>query len=507
MTKKIFFSIIIPAKANTHPALLKICLTALRKQSYKNFEVIIVTPDTIPHQLHQSIKREKIATLIQGNYGKSAARNIGTKHATGNYLLHIDVDYVLHPTILALAVSVIKKTHTKAIILHERIAAGGSIWQQARALERNIVVDDLVLSAPQLIEKKLFERIGGFDERVDALDDWGIALKLAKMGIIPERIPPLTQVYEPTNFFTIWQHRFHKGRYLPILKKIYGDIPQTDIRARWESYHNNGLYLLKHPHITAALGLLKCADLIPFLLGTLFPIHLTDTTDIYQHQEIARQFDTENKRSQSAAYKQYRETGALLTLLGSRSGSILELGAGTGRITQLLTKKGWPVLPTDISPAMLSQLQKKKGLPTPQLITTTKLPFRKNKFAYVIAMRVIWHIMDDTTRELFLAEAIRTAKRSVIMDFTNKQKYNNFFLRFFLYTFSPSFFNQSYYFTLDEIQKLAKKNNAVIEEIIPLEVLPPVAIPVRFFPLLAKAEILLSRIIPPGRFMIKLTLQ
>ena len=163
-----YFSIIIPVKKNPNIIFIIKCLNSIRKQIYKNNEIIFVTDIETSKIIRPLLKFGTKEYIKIGNWTKSQARNKGASLAKGLYLLHIDIDYQLPPSILSLAYAEIQNNTTKAIILHEKIASSKNIWQQARQFEREIVVDDLVLSSPQLIQKKLFHEIDGFDERDDA---------------------------------------------------------------------------------------------------------------------------------------------------------------------------------------------------------------------------------------------------------------------------------------------------------------------------------------------------
>ncbi|OGM04421.1 hypothetical protein A2124_05500 [Candidatus Woesebacteria bacterium GWB1_37_5] len=70
---------------------------------------------------------------------------------------------------------------------------------------------------------------------------------------------------------------------------------------------------------------------------------------------------------------------------------------------------------------MLAVYQKKiaknNNLPTPLLVKSEQLPFKNNSFDSVIAMRVFWHITNAAKREKFFNEAVRVAKKYIIMDF------------------------------------------------------------------------------------------
>src|SRR3972149_3809397 len=218
MKKVPFFSIIIPVSKSGNRTLLNKCLNHLSKQDYKRFEVILVEE-------------------AKNNLSKSQARNYGAKKAKGKFLVHIDIDYVLASSMLQKCSKLIDRKKALTIILRENVADPINIWQKARWLEKEILSQNRFLSTPQVIEKKLFDEIGGFDEEVDALDDWVLNIKLAREGIKSYEISnPLTTVYESTRIIEVIKRRFKKGRYLKPFKEKYGTVPQTAILPTLKLY-------------------------------------------------------------------------------------------------------------------------------------------------------------------------------------------------------------------------------------------------------------------------------
>jgi ubiquinone/menaquinone biosynthesis C-methylase UbiE/glycosyltransferase involved in cell wall biosynthesis len=507
MKSSLFFSIIIPAKSHTALSEITPCLSSLKNQTYKYFDVTIVTDQQTAKKFKPLTKKYPFLSLSIGNYSKAQARNKGASQTNGMYLIHLDVDYILDPQTLEQCHVAITKQNAKAVVIHETIV-GNTLWQKARKLERQINLEDDPLSAPQCLERKLFEEIKGFDEQAGDLDDWGLYLKLQSKKRKTIHLPPLAQVHEPTNFLKIFRHRYRKGQYLPILKQKYGNILQIRPADRLYWYKKNWKLLFHDPQVTTCLFLLKIFDYIPFFLGTFNPIATQNFTNPYAEQHVATGFDLE-QQSVAAKYKNYSEITALIKLLGKPTGKILELGAGTGRITQQLTNKNYKVTPSDISAAMLTEL-KTKHLPKPILITdSSKLPCKDNQFDSVISMRVIWHIMYENKREEFFAEAARVCSGSIILDLSNKQKYQSPFVQFVIRRISPSFFSNTHYFSWQEIEDLALKNNLHIQNRIPLEVLAPAILiffpSEKFFPFISQLEHLFVPIIPPGRYLIKFT--
>lgn len=96
------FSIIVPVW-NVEKYIDK-CLKSIEKQSYKNFEVIVVndgSPDNSQKIINKYIKKDKrFKSYIKDNGGLSDARNHGVKYATGEYIIFIDSDDYIEKDLL-----------------------------------------------------------------------------------------------------------------------------------------------------------------------------------------------------------------------------------------------------------------------------------------------------------------------------------------------------------------------------------------------------------------------
>ncbi len=91
------YSIIIPVY-NVEKYLKK-CLDSVVKQTFKDYEIIIVNDGTKDNSM--DIAKDYDATIIyQENQGLSAARNTGVRYAKGEYLIFLDSDDYWEPKLL-----------------------------------------------------------------------------------------------------------------------------------------------------------------------------------------------------------------------------------------------------------------------------------------------------------------------------------------------------------------------------------------------------------------------
>lgn len=111
------------------------------------------------------------------------------------------------------------------------------------------------------------------------------------------------------------------------------------------------------------------------------------------------------------------EQNKLLPLLGTiKNKEILEVGAGTGRLTTQLIHFGARLTALDISPQMLEILKKKNSKLKTIVGDAESLPFADNTFDMVIAVFLIVHLKDP---KIFFDEAYRVLKDGGCLVITN----------------------------------------------------------------------------------------
>ena len=109
------------------------------------------------------------------------------------------------------------------------------------------------------------------------------------------------------------------------------------------------------------------------------------------------------------------EQGELIPLLGALAGKkVLDVGAGTGRLSLPLANRGAHVTALDVSPKMLG-LIKNTNI---QIVVgeAESLPFENNTFDIVTAAFLIVHLKDPTR---FFDEAYRVLKDGGVLAITN----------------------------------------------------------------------------------------
>lgn len=111
MDKKVMISIIIPTY--NIEKYVKQCVDSILKQSYKDYEIIIVddgSTDSTLELLHREYDSNKyIQIYTQNNQGSGIARNLGLEKSNGKYIMFIDGDDWIEPKMLEAYINIINK--------------------------------------------------------------------------------------------------------------------------------------------------------------------------------------------------------------------------------------------------------------------------------------------------------------------------------------------------------------------------------------------------------------
>lgn len=118
------------------------------------------------------------------------------------------------------------------------------------------------------------------------------------------------------------------------------------------------------------------------------PMPSGDKRAFYAQPEVVAAYDQQRFGSPSGSWVNERELALIESLLPS-TGQVLDLGAGTGRLSQRLSLHGYQVVALDSSLAML-QVTSQASVPVIQA-DGFELPFQPGSFDAVAALRIAFH--------------------------------------------------------------------------------------------------------------------
>ncbi len=192
---------------------LREALVSIRNQTYPNVEVILVEdgPATLQEMLQSEFGDLDLKYFPLGeNHGRSYAGTFGMAKSTGRYLRFLDEDDLLFAHSVETAVSFILKNKEKIKLVYDlayevptEVVSEDPL--QYKEYGYNVVIDEDFSRANlfhhnyipiqcALFDRELYETCGGFDERLEVLEDWDLWIRYS-METDFLKIPMVTSLY------------------------------------------------------------------------------------------------------------------------------------------------------------------------------------------------------------------------------------------------------------------------------------------------------------------------
>ncbi|MDH5266301.1 MAG: glycosyltransferase [Candidatus Bathyarchaeota archaeon] len=163
---------------------LEECLRSVRAQTYPNIEVVIV--DNYSTDRTREITQKYGARVVFCKGIRSKDRNVGAGLAKGEFILSVDSDMELTPSVVSECVAR-AESGFEAVIIPE-VSVGEGFWTRCKALEKNCYVGDDLIEAARFFKKVVFESVGGYDPQLEAGEDWDLNQRVRRSGFRIGRI-------------------------------------------------------------------------------------------------------------------------------------------------------------------------------------------------------------------------------------------------------------------------------------------------------------------------------
>lgn len=243
MTPKL--SIIIPVY--NEQLCIENCLVSLKKQTYKNREIIVVD-DGSTDKTSEILKKYQILKLTQYHKGPGTARNLGASKSSGEILVFVDADMTFEKNFLDELTKPIRKNKTIGTFSkNELVSNKDNIWSICWNINRNVskekmLPDDYPNTAPvfRAILKSEFIKVNGFSTSGEYTDDWSLSRKL---GVFSNNAPGA--VYYHQNPSTL-NEAYNQARWIGKSEFISGNIVKK-LRS----------ILIFNPFVSLTVGLIK----------------------------------------------------------------------------------------------------------------------------------------------------------------------------------------------------------------------------------------------------------
>ena len=167
-------------------------LESLRAQSFQDWECIVIddgSTDSSSAIVESLAKKDsRIKFLQQENAGPSKARNAGLKQAGGKYIHFLDSDDVIQASAYQQFLSAFEN-HPEADVIYcgwKNTSEPGEIYSQVDPL--NQLTFEILARKNQfaihsiMTKKEALDEVGYFDEKLRAVEDWDLWLRLSRIG-------------------------------------------------------------------------------------------------------------------------------------------------------------------------------------------------------------------------------------------------------------------------------------------------------------------------------------
>jgi len=158
------------------------CLAGVNKQTYDNYEIIVVndgSKDNIGGVIlkYRQTFGIKLIYSEQENKGANAARNNGAKSAEGEYIIFCDADIVMEPEMLELMLSVLKENPSASFCY------SSFMWGRKKFMPGRYDAEKLkrmpYINTSSLIKREHFP---WFDEKLKRFQDWDLWLTMLEQN-------------------------------------------------------------------------------------------------------------------------------------------------------------------------------------------------------------------------------------------------------------------------------------------------------------------------------------
>jgi len=226
-------SVVIPAlNAEQYIAL---CLASLTTQNFPAtaFEVIVVDNGSTDATLSiaSSFRSALNIRFLEKKTGYvSEVRNYGAKYAQGCILAFLDSDCVAPPSWLSDATRLLRDSDAGIVGAHYRIPPHSSwsalVWDRYLFADKSGTIT-FVPAGNLLINRSVFEALGGFDETIQTNEDVELCRRVRRRGFSVHAYPQIAVVHFGTPQTLRAFYKKEKWHGLHVLRVFCRDFPES----------------------------------------------------------------------------------------------------------------------------------------------------------------------------------------------------------------------------------------------------------------------------------------
>jgi glycosyltransferase involved in cell wall biosynthesis len=225
-------SVIIPAY--NAEGYIKQTIDSALAQTYKNIEVIVIDDGSSDNTISVIEKfGDKVNLFKQPNAGVSKARNHAISLAKGYWVAFIDADDIWEPKKLETQIKSLNNarwSHTNSLYIGAnqdgKTSRSELTKQYGGDIFSKLIVNNFITTSTVLIERVLINEFNGFDESLEALEDWKLWIEISKTTEIAYN-PELLAKYRVYDGSTSRKARKVLPLHLKVITSVFGELPRS----------------------------------------------------------------------------------------------------------------------------------------------------------------------------------------------------------------------------------------------------------------------------------------
>ena len=222
------------------PDVLKETLISLSKQTYKNFEIVIAEDG---ENISEKIIQEEFKNLnikyicSHKKVGRCKIGNLALKNTSGKYINFLDDDDLFYPDHIETLVKEISSSKNKVVY-------SAAFETEINVISRNpykyvieqinnryalkfnylrLMIGNITPIQCVMFDREVYEKCGGFDEKMDALEDWDLWIRYALKF-------PFTFIERTTSLYRVPSNKKEVQKRSQFLYE-----PLNDIRKKYQN--------------------------------------------------------------------------------------------------------------------------------------------------------------------------------------------------------------------------------------------------------------------------------
>lgn len=170
-------SVLVVVPTHNSARTIDACLRSLRAQSYP---CRIAVVDNFSTDETPMIARLQADYFLQAGPERCRQRNIGATLAPTDIVGFVDSDMVLEQDVISQVVGAVDQGFRRVTVPERSFGEG--FWANVRVAERAYYQGSPAMEAPRFFCRSVFEDAGGFDEKMDAAEDWDLDIRTRQFG-------------------------------------------------------------------------------------------------------------------------------------------------------------------------------------------------------------------------------------------------------------------------------------------------------------------------------------